>query len=118
MNAINRDTQEVFLTKFNKERELERAGMESFVDKNGNLVLNSDQIFILKRQGWLSRQLSSATSDCTEEAATPRQRQYLVDLGVNIAGKQISKKLASELIDGAKSGSIGHLGFFFTDGSN
>jgi hypothetical protein len=57
-------------------------------------------------------------NDWNDAPATPRQRQYLVDLGVNIAGKQISKKQASELIDGAKSGSIGHLGFFFTDGSN
>ena len=52
-------------------------------------------------------------------SATAAQLRYLVNLRVDISGKKISKKLASQLIAAAKSGDgLGSLGFSFTDGSN
>ena len=53
------------------------------------------------------------------DVATERQLQYISDLGVDLRGKKISKKLASEIIGAVKSGDgIGFLGFTMRDGSN
>ena len=54
-----------------------------------------------------------------EYPATENQIVYLKSLGVKIAGKQITKSLASQLIDAVKSGDgVGFLGFEMVDGSN
>jgi hypothetical protein len=53
------------------------------------------------------------------EPATEKQLDYLVALGVNINGKQITKGTASSLIEAVKSGdSVGMYGFTMIDGSN
>jgi hypothetical protein len=62
---------------------------------------------------------SPRTSHTTDEPATTAQLRYLVDLGVNISGRNISKMQASKLITAVKSGEgVGMYGFAMIDGSN
>lgn len=93
-------------------KELNRKiGRQLFQPFSSNIIdLDIDDFN--KIQSLLSRVKSS-------DEASDAQLNYLVGLGVNIAGKKISKQLASQLIDAVKSGNgIGSLGFNFTDGGN
>lgn len=51
------------------------------------------------------------------EPATERQINYMIALGVNI-DQYISKRQASQIIDAAKAGELGSIGYFLADGSN
>lgn len=57
-------------------------------------------------------------ADWRNDPATDKQIEYLVSLGVNIDGMQLTKGQASRIIDAAKGGYLGSLGMFTTSGSN
>lgn len=102
---------ETYMTQATSKDLNRKIGRQLFRPFSSNIIdLDSDDFN--KIQSQLCRVKSS-------DEASDAQLKYLVGLGVNITGKKISKQLASQLIDAAKSGNgIGSLGFNFTDGSN
>jgi len=59
----------------------------------------------------------AVASDWRTHPATARQVEYLVSLGVQIE-ERMTKGRASQLIEAAKTGALGAVGGFYTDGSN
>lgn len=61
----------------------------------------------------------NATGDWKNDPMTDAQRKYLLDLGVDIGSRRLTKKQASDIISAIKNGdSIGQFSMFFFNGDN
>jgi len=88
--------------------------------QSGHITMNADEedFEILSGNGKLkTREEIVAQVQKMQNAATHKQIQYLISLGVQIQ-QDMTKQRASELIDAAKNGFLGSVNGFYSDGGN